>query len=103
METTKDWITIALVIFMFLSLVAVYGERIITKKGIGARTIQVIGVLLVIPLIGILALHKVLETQTTATLIGALTGYLLSGVGSYEPSGKNSKKQNNAGGVGKAG
>lgn len=87
-NTTKNWITIALVIFMFLSLVAVFVERLISKKGVGARTIQIIGVLLIVPLIGILSLYEVLEKQTTATLIGALTGYLLSGVGSYKPSKK---------------
>ena len=87
-QTVINWVTIGLVVFMFLSLVLVYRERIISKKGIGARTIQVLGVLLIIPLIGILSLHSVLEGQTTATLIGALTGYLLSGVGSYEPKKK---------------
>jgi magnesium-transporting ATPase (P-type) len=94
---TKNWITIALVIFMFLSLIVVFLERFITKKGVGARTIQIIGVLLIVPLIGILSLYEVLDKQTTATLIGALTGYLLSGVGSYTPSSKttkNEKKQN---------
>lgn len=85
---TINWITTALIFFMFTSIVLVFAERIINKKGVGARTIQMLGVLLIIPLIGILALQEVLEKQTTATLIGALTGYLLSGVGNYIPSSK---------------
>ena len=91
-QEVVHWITQALVVFMFASLAVIYGERIYTKKGIGARTIQMTGVLLVVPLIGILALHDILEKQTTATLLGALTGYLLSGVGSYEPPKSNANK-----------
>ena len=91
-QETINWISKALVIFMFVGLITVYGERIYTKKGIGARTIQITGVLLVVPMIGILAMQDILERQTTATLLGALTGYLLSGVGSYEPTNKSAEK-----------
>ena len=90
---TINCISKALVAFMFLALIAVYAERLVSNRGIGARTIQITGVLLVIPLIGLLALQKVLEPQTTATLIGALTGYLLSGVGSFEPTKKENKSK----------
>ena len=95
-NTIINWLSQALMFLMFVGVVAVYGERIYSKKGIGARTIQITGVLLIIPLIGILALHGILEKQTTATLIGALTGYMLSGVGSFEPSSKkiNKTKEN---------
>jgi hypothetical protein len=96
-QATTIWISQALVIFMFVGLIAVYAERLYTKKGIGARTIQITGVLLVVPLIGILALHGILEKQTTATLLGALTGYLLSGVGSYEPPKSKPKTKPNTG------
>ena len=96
-QATTIWISQALVIFMFVGLVSVYAERLYTKKGIGARTIQITGVLLVVPLIGILALQGILEKQTTATLLGALTGYLLSGVGSYEPTKSKPKPKPNTG------
>jgi len=89
------WLSKALVIFMFVGLLAIYIERIHQGKGIGARTIQMVGVVLVLPLIGILAINKILEHQTTATLLGALTGYLLSGVGSYEPTTSKGKKNQN--------
>jgi len=93
---TINWISQALVIFMFASLIIVFAERIYSKKGTGARTIQLVGVLLIFPLIGILALQGILEKQTTATLIGALTGYLLSGVGSYEPTKNSPSKPSNS-------
>jgi len=87
-QVTMDWISKAFVVFMFMGLIAVFAERMLAKKGIGTRTIQISGMLLVVPLIGILALQGILEKQTTATLLGALTGYLFSGVGSYEPNNK---------------
>ena len=83
---TADWISQALTVFMFLGLIAVYGERTYRKKGIGARTIQMTGIVMLVPLVGILSLQKVLEPQTTATLIGAFIGYLLSGIGSNDSS-----------------
>ncbi len=89
---TLNCISTALVALMFLGLIAVFIERFINGKGIGARTIQIISILLIIPMIGILALQGVLESQTTATLIGALTGYLLSGIGNFTPSSKSSEK-----------
>jgi len=52
------------------------------------RAIQFVAVILVIPSIIVLALEKVLSSETTATLIGALTGYLLSGIGTFKPSQK---------------
>jgi len=69
---------------MFIGLSAIIIERIINKKSPGARTIQLLTVIFIIPLIGILSLSNHLENQTTATLIGALTGYLLSGLGSFK-------------------
>ena len=86
-DQTADWISQALVILMFVGFVAIYVERVLRKKGVGARTIQMTGIVLVVPLVGILSLQKVLEPQTTATLIGAFMGYLLSGIGGNESSG----------------
>lgn len=70
--------------------------RLLGKKktdwGFDARAIQFVAVVLVIPSILILALEKILTTETTATLIGALTGYLLSGIGEFKPSARPSKQ-----------
>ena len=52
---------------------------------IGPRHIQFVSVCLIVPTILILGLEQVLSKETTATLIGGLTGYLLSGLGRYEP------------------
>jgi|SRR5215831_17276104 len=55
------------------------------KKLINPRHIQFISVGLIVPTILILGLEKVLTSETSATLIGGLAGYLLSGIGKYEP------------------
>jgi len=50
------------------------------KKGIGPRTIQLAGAVMIVPVVLILALEKTLEPGTLGTVIGAVIGYLLSGV-----------------------
>ena len=69
--------------------VLVIVERIWNKKGIGARAIQFCAMIMITSLILILALFDVVSTETTAALIGAMTGYVLSGIGSYEPPQRN--------------
>lgn len=83
------------VVEMFASAVMLLGvigalwslKRAKTLKGsaIGPRHIQFVSVCLIVPTILILGLEKVLTHETTATLIGGLAGYLLSGLGTYEP------------------
>ena len=69
---------------MFLAIIAIFYNRHKQNKGIGARIIQFTGILLIVPLIGILALEKILEPQTVGTIIGALLGYLLSGISDFD-------------------
>jgi len=61
------------------------------EKGqtINPRHIQFVSVCLIVPTILILGLEKVLTSETSATLIGGLAGYLLSGLGKYEPPRRN--------------
>jgi len=74
---------------MLVSVVgAFWSLRITHSKGktpIGPRHIQFVSVCLIVPTILILGLEKVLSSETSATLIGGLAGYLLSGIGKYEP------------------
>jgi uncharacterized membrane protein YgcG len=52
-----------------------------TNWGFDVRVIQFVAVILVIPAIVILSLEKILTSETTATLVGALIGYMFSGLG----------------------
>jgi len=76
------------VIVMVGGLIGIFVERCRTKRGIGVRVIQFLSVVLVIPVIFILALEKVLSSETVGTLLGAVVGYVLSGIGKDEPTKK---------------
>jgi hypothetical protein len=56
----------------------------VRPRGIGARVIQFTAVGMIIPLILITALEDKLSKEALGTIIGALTGYLLSGIGNYD-------------------
>jgi hypothetical protein len=79
-------IELVFALLMLVGIVFIAVHRIRTKKGIGARTIQFAAVILIVPGIFILALERVLPSETVAALLGALTGYLLSGLGRFRPS-----------------
>jgi 4-amino-4-deoxy-L-arabinose transferase-like glycosyltransferase len=81
--SVRTAIELVAVITILAGPICVIVERIMSKKGIGARAIQFCAVVMLIPTIILLALEKVLDTATVGTLVGALTGYLLSGVGEY--------------------
>ncbi len=51
------------------------------KRGIGPGTIKLAGTVMIIPIVLILALEKTLEPSTLGTVIGAVLGFVLSGVG----------------------
>ncbi|HUS10909.1 MAG TPA: hypothetical protein VMZ30_10620 [Pyrinomonadaceae bacterium] len=74
---------------MLASVIGVLWLVFRTYKVIGfsitPRHIQFVSVCLIVPTILILGLEKVLTSETTATLIGGLAGYLLSNLGKYEP------------------
>jgi len=73
------------------------------KIVINPRHIQFVSVGLIVPTILILGLEKVLTSETTATLIGGLAGYLLSGIGRYEPRPRSPKDKHSDSGVSKGG
>lgn len=84
---TKEVLQLAGAATMIIGVVSLFCERIKTKKGIGVRVIQVLTVILVLPVVLILALEKIIMGETVATLIGAVIGYILSGIGKDEPTG----------------
>ena len=76
---------------MIFAVIGLFVERLVSKRGIGARVIQSLSVSLLIPMIFILALEKLLTSETTAALFGGLAGYLLSDIGKFEPKDLSSK------------
>jgi hypothetical protein len=59
-----------------------------SPSGLGARVLQLIGLLLLLPLIGILTLEGKLEGSTAGALLGVAAGYSLSGIEKAVPRNK---------------
>ncbi len=76
----RCWLEGGLVVLMLVGLIGFYRNRAKLGRGFGVRTIQTLGVIFVVPLLGILALEDKLSKDSLGTIIGALVGYLLSGV-----------------------
>jgi len=80
----KELIELIAAIIMICGLAGILYDRIKYKKGIGVRVIQFLAVVFVVPAILILALEGILSTESTAALLGAIIGYILSGIGKDE-------------------
>ena len=63
-----------------------------SPSGVGARFIQLIALLVILPLTGILALEGKLSADATASLLGVAIGYTLSGIEKAVPSKRNRPK-----------
>lgn len=76
---------IALLIMVAAAMSVVLVPRLTERDGM-RRAIQFLAVVLVVPAILILALGQVLMPETVGTLMGAVMGYLLSGIGAETPN-----------------
>ena len=81
--TIKGIVELVAIAMLPVGFIGFMLHRIGARKPIGARSIQFLGVVFLLPVILILALEKILDSTTIGTLIGALIGYLLSGIASY--------------------
>ena len=88
----KNWIEIVSLCFMGIGILGLFAERIIHDRSLGIRSIQFMTVLFIFPTILILSVEEILNTQTVATLLGALIGYLLSGISKDEKADKVDKE-----------
>jgi hypothetical protein len=59
-----------------------------SPRGLGVRLIQLVGLLLIVPLIGILMLECKMSNEAGTALIGVAIGYALSGIERPVPSGR---------------
>ena len=80
----KFWLEVAAALIMVGGTAGVFIERYRTKRGIGVRIIQFLAVIIVVPVVLILALENILSSEAVATLLGAVVGYILSGIGKDE-------------------
>lgn len=83
MNAARFWIEIIAALTIPIAIGAVMYQRIQGSGGaLGLRTLQVLAISVLAPLVLILGLEKVLEPSAVGALVGALLGYLLSGIGS---------------------
>jgi len=88
--TVVEMLEIGAMVLMLVGVLAiVFIRRLIERDGM-RRAIQFLSVTFVVPTILILALQGILKAETIGTLIGALIGYLLSGIGTETPRSKTS-------------
>lgn len=59
-------------------------ERIISKKGIGVRTIQFVAVATITPALTLLAMNNLIRGETVAAIFAGLTGYLLGSISKFD-------------------
>jgi drug/metabolite transporter (DMT)-like permease len=82
MQATRFWIEIIAALTIALAIGATMYQRFQQGSGpVSIRTIQLLAIAVLAPLILILGLERVLEPSAVGALIGALLGYLLSGIG----------------------
>ncbi len=91
--TVKGIVELVAIAMLPIGFLGFMLHRIVAGKPIGGRSIQFLGVVFLVPVILILALEKILDGATIGTLIGALVGYLLSGIANYDPP---QRRDNNA-------
>jgi hypothetical protein len=63
-------------------------NRIKTQKGIGLRFIQYLGIVVLLPLIGVLSLEGRISQEITGAIAAAAVGAVLAGVGKSESESK---------------
>jgi len=85
------WLDGAVIGVMVIGIVGTIYHRVKLEFGIGNRAIQLVGICLVIPTVLILGLEDKISKENMGTILGAIIGYVLSGIGS--PDQKKQKKK----------
>lgn len=100
------WLELPLVALAFFSSVLIIWLRLGVKfkttakdgsttedsKGLGVRVIQLVGLLIVVPVVAILALECRLSGEGVGTILGAIVGYALGGITSPIPGRRNPRE-----------
>lgn len=87
---TKDIVVLVLALTAPLSVICVVGERLKSGRGFGIRALQLLGLGVVVPIIGTLALLGTLDGAVSGTLFGGVIGYLFASNEGRKPTSSNS-------------
>src|ERR1700756_767240 len=82
------WIDGGLVLLMCAGVVSLVVILVKRNRGIGSSAIQFVGVCLVIPAVVLLSLEDKVSKENVGTILGAVIGYVLAGIGESSDKGK---------------
>lgn len=88
--TAREIVEIILSVLIAVVPIGFLIHRTIAKKsetehfGIGVRSVQFVGVAMLLPTITVLALERLIDGSTVSALIGALIGYLFAGITDFD-------------------
>ena len=86
MDTTQTTELVMGGIMVFaLIIVAI---RLSRGKPLSARMIQFVSIVFLIPTIVILSIEGIIKSDIVGTLLGAIAGYVLSGIGDFDKNRK---------------
>lgn len=87
------WLDAALIGVMVIGIIGTLYHRIKMEFGIGDRAIQLVGLCLIIPAVLILSLESKIQGETLGTILGAIIGYALSGIGNPDQRKKKNQEK----------
>jgi hypothetical protein len=76
---SQIWIAVIAALIMAGGLAGIFYLIIKQNAVIGAKTVQLISIVLVLPLMLALGVMNVLRSETIGPLVGVIIGYVLSG------------------------
>jgi phosphate starvation-inducible membrane PsiE len=74
-------------VLLFVMVVGAIGgivNRLKLKKGVGLRFIQYLGLVVLVPMVGVLTLENRISQEMTGAIAAAAVGGLLAGIGKDE-------------------
>jgi hypothetical protein len=86
--TFQNWLELLFVCWGIVGTIGVLVERIVHKRSPGARSIQFVIAINILPLVGFLALESKLSNEGIGTVLGVIIGYTLPGVLKRGPWGR---------------
>jgi len=82
--TAREWVEIISAATLPLALLGLFINRAHSKKGLGVRAIQTLGVAMFMPTVILLALERLIDGGAVAALIGGVAGYLFANISEFD-------------------
>lgn len=84
----QDHVTFWLTMLAIVVVICVFIERIISGRGTGARSVQLVSAVTFLAVVAILAIMDKLDSATTSALLGAFAGFVFGGLVKFDERSK---------------